>query len=154
MFKRHHGSALGWRTALSSLTAPSASVCSSFLGSACVSCFPLRTFPLALRHPNLATAQIKPTPAPPRIPVGAITKAAPLAIDPIAVPLIAATRAPTAAYFAYRTSRQNAKMVMYLRLRRKALVRSWVGCGPVLGSTKYLIVDFAFASACVSLVGA
>ncbi|KAI7080690.1 hypothetical protein KC327_g62 [Hortaea werneckii] len=87
----------------------------------------------ALRQPKRPIAHSKPTPAPPRIPVGASKKAAPLATDPMAVPLTAATIAPTAAYFAYRTRRQNMKIVAYLKLRKMVLVRRWVGWGPYHG---------------------
>lgn len=99
----YHGSVLGTMTALSS-SAPFASSLSSLLGSSLAAPF-LPT----LLHPNFANAQINPTPAPPRIPVGATKKPTPLTKLPIAVPDTAAIRAPVAAYLAYRTTRQKTK---------------------------------------------
>jgi len=93
----YQGSVLGTLTGLTS-SSPSASLLSSALASSPF--LPLSTLALALLHPNLPTAHNNPTPAPPRIPVGAITNAAPLTTDPIAVPATAVARAPMAAYLA------------------------------------------------------
>lgn len=79
--------------------------------------------------------------------------AAPLATEPMTVPLIAATAAPTAAYFAYRTRRQKRKMVKYLKPLRIALVRRRAGCGPVFGSIMNRIVFFALSRDLVSRPG-
>ncbi|KAH0286216.1 hypothetical protein KCU62_g6930, partial [Aureobasidium sp. EXF-3399] len=104
MLFAHQGSSILGALIVSTSTCPS--LLSSSLASApCTS--PLLTLLANVLHPNFPSPQSNPTPAPPTMPVGASTNAAPDATDPIAVPATAAVRAPTAAYFAYRTRRQK-----------------------------------------------
>lgn len=116
----HHGSTRG--CLMTSLLKTTSSFCSSCLAldpstSPCLTVF------ANFFQPNLAIAQVRPMPAPPSIPVGAIKNPTPLANAPIVVPATAAVTAPTAAYLAYRTKRQKRKIPTYRRVRRKALVR-------------------------------
>lgn len=85
----------------------------------------------AFLNPHFPIAHIAPNPMLPTIVGGAIKNPTPDANPPKAVAPIAATAAPTAAYFAHRTKRQKMKTPRKRRVRNNARVLKWTGRGAV-----------------------
>lgn len=120
----HHGTACGPCT---SLHCPSALTPSLVLPTSLTA--PLsRLLPTPIfLNPHLPTAQTVPMPRLVRIVGGANTNPTPDTMPPNAVAETAATNDPTAAYFAYRTTRQKMNIPIYRKDRSSARVRNRAG---------------------------